>query len=224
MLAIYPRFNTMGRADASGAFIPGAREFLQTHRIPVNAESTLIFDNTMKLPLRKAFITRALRVPRPKLRTVAIFCHGWKDGLQCGFRSGDVADFADVLSRVCEGNCEKVLLYACDNGRDADSDELDDLKDDVGGDGGFADLLRDEFRRRGDPVTIWAHAKEGHSFQNPFMREFKAEEAIGGRFVIEPKSPLWPRWRRALRGSDLWARFPFMTRQALYDELEDGRV
>jgi hypothetical protein len=219
MLAIYPRFNSAGKSDATGAFAPKAREFLQVHGLPWTADTTVVFDNTTQFPTRMADMRRALRVPRPGLRTVAFFCHGWKDGIQAGYRSNTVGALAELLSRVCEGNCENVLLYACDNGRDADDDRKDDLLDSVGGDGGFADLLRDEFRRKGDPVRIFAHTKEGHTTSNPYVRVFEAQESFGGRFVIEPGSDLWGPWRRALAGTDLWARFPFLSRQELEAEL-----
>jgi hypothetical protein len=220
MLAIYPRYNTSGRVDATGAFQPKAREFLQIHRVPFNADHTVVFDNVIKMDLRRSAMARALRIPRPELKVIAFFCHGWKDGIQCGYRSQDVAAFAELLSGVTGGKLEKLLLYACDNARDGDDDRADDLKEDVGGDGGFADKLRDEFRRRGDAVTVFAHAKEGHTTNNPYVRVFAADESFGGRFLVDPSDKLlWARWRRALMGTDLWARFPFMSRQALVQEL-----
>lgn len=225
MLVIYPRHNTDGRSDATGAFHPKAREFLATHKVPWDAEHTLVFDNTVQMPFRRREIRRRLTSPAMRdesRRVVAFFMHGWKDGIQCGFRSQEVGELAELLSNACGGNCEKILLYCCDNGRDADLRRDDDLLDAIGGDGGFADLLRDEFRRKGDPVEIYAHSKEGHTTQNPHVRVFRAQESMGGPFVIAPGSTLWPRWRRALAGTDLWARFPFMTSQELAEELERG--
>ncbi len=220
ILTIRPQFNTEGRRDASGAFIPQARAFLRANQVPVVSDWELSFDNTATMARRMEVLKRNLARPRPSFHTAAFFCHGWKDGIQAGYRTKDVAELAETLAAASGSRLKRVVLYACDTGRDNDSLREDDLRDVIGGDGGFADSLRDAFRRRGDAVTVYAHSKEGHCTQCPYVRVFEGDsDEKGGHFLVAPTERLWPVWRRALAGTDLWARFPFMSREEVIQEL-----
>jgi hypothetical protein len=49
-------------------------------------------------------------------------------------------------------------------------------------------------------------------------------DPTGGHWYVEPESPLWQKWRRALRDphSTLRFRFPMMSPRAIAAELEGG--
>lgn len=222
MLCIHPRFNTEGRRDASGAFSPKAREFLKIHGVePDLGHNLLMFDNTVSLAARVLQLRKVLRVPQPGLKTLAFFCHGWATGIQAGFTTKTVKELAELVKQSSEGLCERVILYACDSGRDGDKDREDDLVKGPAGEGGFADALRDELSRRAVSATVFAHATEGHCTNNPYVRVFKPDDpdGTGGEWLVAPGSRLWASWRRALRETDLWARFPFMSRLEVEGEL-----
>jgi hypothetical protein len=92
----------------------------------------------------------------------------------------------------------------------------------VGGDGGFADLLRDELVDIGCPTIIYAHSTAGHTTQNPHLRVFPPHERFGGKFVVAKDSGLWQKWVRCMRNNDLRFRVPFMTSAELVAELENA--
>lgn len=135
----------------------------------------------------------------------AIFCHGWRTGLQCGATLARVEEFAAILRGT---GARHVILYACSAGRDADARQDDDVLAGPGGEGGFADALRDALG-----VDVWAHATDGHTTRNPFVRLFRGVEAghgLGGEWHVEPGSDGWAAWRRALREHPtLRFTFPF---------------
>lgn len=138
------------------------------------------------------------------LGVVAIFCHGWKSGLQCG---ATLANAGALGAALRERGADTIILYACSAGRDADARHDDDLASGPGGDGGFADQLRDA-----SGVTVFAHVTDGHTTRNPHVRAFRAGERVGGEWVVDPASPEWRAWRLALRADpSLRFEFPFMT-------------
>lgn len=219
-LVLAPKHNTDvnhdGRVDhdASGAFLPEARAFCALHK----AAGPILFDNLAPLPARLAEVSlRLAACSAGTVDTLAIFCHGWKAGLQCGVTMATVGDFAGALARVFSPS-PRVVLYACDTGRDGDAERSDDDDPGPGGNGGLADKLRDELVRRDVHATIFAHTSTAHSTYNPYVRRFAPDELAGGRWVVEPYSELWEPWRRALRGP-LRFRFPFMEQEQIETEL-----
>lgn len=217
ILAFAPKHNSHGRRDASHAFIPEAKAFCMLH----GAAPPILFDNEQAFLARCAFVRGRIEACEPgALETLALFCHGWKDGLQVGVRIGSVRPFVDSLSKVAAPQL-RIILYCCDTARDADDDRVDDTKPGPGGDGGFADKLRDECRIAGVSATVYAHTTAGHTTRNPRVRRFDPDEMAGGHWVIEPYGPMWGRWRKALRG-DLRFRFPFLSELAIAAELLRG--
>lgn len=221
ILCIAPSKDTVGRKDASGAFIPMARRFLGIHREVPGKLST--FDPTLPMRKRRSEVRSLVGTLERNLSTVAFFCHGWKDGIQAGWTDEQLVDLVSMLlTRTTDGSLKRVILYACDSGRDGDLDREDDLVPGPGGDGGFADLLRDQFATFGASVDVFAHTTAGHTTSNPYVRVFYGAKSpqAGGPMLVAPKSPLWGDWRRALRDTDLWAHFPFLSQEELLMDLE----
>src|SRR5690606_18287712 len=109
---------------------------------------------------------------------------------------------AKVIAEHTEPSHAIITLYACDAARDGDSDRRDDVAPGPGGDGGFADALRDalsaDHHMHGH---VDAHASLGHATKNPFVRRFwmDGESAdIGGDWLISPGSPAWRTWVRRM--------------------------
>ena len=187
-----------------GRFHPGARY------VP--------FNNLAGKGSRRREVERAIASGGP-WDVIALFSHGLKTSIQTGHGVEHVNHLADVIAanaapRLC------VELYACDAARDADADKRDDLTESVGGDGGFADMLRDALATRGLVGHVDAHAKPGHTSLNPHVRRFVMDHGpgAGGEWLVEPGSPLWRRWIAALKG-DLRHRFPLMTVEEIHAEL-----
>jgi hypothetical protein len=170
---------------------------------------------------RRLTCTGHIRAFGQPIRTLAFFCHGFKGGIQAGFQSGHVQLLAQLLARYATIDAY-VLLYACDAARDADAHTADDTQEGPGGDGGFADLLRDACEDLGRRVTVMAHATRGHCAWNPYARRFRPDTGrYGGDWYVAPGSPVWLRWARALRDpqSSLRWRFPRMEPAEIEREL-----
>lgn len=210
------------RSDWSGAFHPEALTFARTHGIP--DQNVVQID----IPKPKAHMRRqcveAIRKAAQggALDVVAFFCHGWKTGLQLGWDLRTARELAAVIAE-CGQPYVDVVLYACDAGRDTDGQRKDDLKVGPGGDGGFADRLRDELCRAGRTYCrVYAHVTAGHTTRNPWVRVFPGNGSsvggMGGHFLVPPKTPLWGPWKAALRG-DLRFWFPVMHVEEVHREL-----
>ena len=220
-----PKYNVK-RADATGAFQPEARRFLDHHGY--SQDSLHIFDNKATKPKMRREILDVLS-GYTELDGVFMFMHGYKSGIQCGFRNCDVHVLAKAISESCDciGAPDWVTpivgLYACDTGRDLDKDRRDDLEQ-FGGDGGFADLLRDELCRQGAYFCrVDAHVTAGHTSKNPNVRRFFGDGShtggIGGYYPIPFRSKLWKKWRLALK-TPFRYDFPFMTAAEITNHLE----
>lgn len=137
----------------------------------------------------------------PGVEHLAVFCHGWANGLQL-VPMAHVADLAKAIARPGI----VVTLYACST---ADGPHL-------GGDGGFADALRDALCEAGaSACCVDAHVTAGHATRNPYVRRFVGPlAATGGEYIIEPKSALWRPWVKALTGDFRW-RFPLVATDAI---------
>ena len=202
-----PRYNRSARSDAS-TFQTCARQFAAR----VNLSHVFRFDNdgdndanhtadSTNTRARRSEIIEALDRCSPKLDVVAYFGHGSGTGLtSAGFRAPNVEQFATAISRNAKSRIV-VVLYACNAGRV----------------GGFGQELYRLLMSKGTSATVFGHENVGHATRNPYVRRFP-----GGDLLIQPNSRLWPRWRRGLRESDLWIRFPFMEPHQLRDELQGG--
>ena len=196
VLTIAPTHNAKGKRDVTGAFLPEAKRFWTKH-----GGELVQFDNHAHNATRRRQVHDAI-LRTYDLRTLAIFCHGWMDGIQTGHRRGNLDGLADCIDIACEHNELDIILYCCSTAQGG-----------AGGDGGFADMLRDFVQARGvEGVRVWAHTTKGHTTRNPYLRLFDASDrGHGGRWVVEPGSAEWPMWKRAMRGE---LRFTFWQYEA----------
>jgi len=197
MLCLVPDQNTVGKSDATGAFLPEARAFARCHG--QNPDAIIARFPARELFLRRrAVCVRAIESAAP-LDVLAFFCHGWRDGLQAGWQRNTILHLARTLAQQAARDAH-VVLYACDTGRDVDEAREDDREPGPGGDGGFADELRDACEALGRQVTVVGHATPGHCTWNSYARRFVPGcGGRGGQWFVEPASPLWLAWVRALR-------------------------
>jgi hypothetical protein len=224
-IAIAPAHNTPGInartggpwRDASGAFIPEAAAFARRHGLP----PIVLFDNTQPYASRRGRVERALAGAAGPLDVVAIFAHGWRDGIQTGHLRPHAKRLAGLLAKVSTpALC--VALYACDTARDGDKDRKDDDDPGPGGEGGWADLLRDELVLAGvSQCRVLAHGTAAHTTRNAYLREFRADQSTGGTWIVEPDSTLWPAWGRALAGP-LRFDLPLLSAMQIRERLAAG--
>ena len=215
-LVFAPLHNTPGKSDATGAFQPEAHRFARLHGDRVSIH---LFNPREPMPVRRDHVLQTIERLRPgSLDAIVLFCHGWRDGVQAGFRLANIPSLVSALAPKAAAEL-RVILYACDSGRDGDQERDDDRHPGPGGDGGFADQLRDKLLAAGANATVYAHTTEGHCTWNPHLRVFPPDTVGGGHWVIEPQSALWPAWRRAMRETDLPLRVPFMSPAELDAEL-----
>lgn len=217
-IAICPTHNAAGKKDVSGAFYPEAKRFLQLHGAYIHR-----FDNRARKPARRREVEAAIRSSSGMIDTVAIFCHGYKNGLQTGHTTRSVRGLAEAIASVSQ-QWVQVALYACDAARDADPDRIDDMQPGPGGEGGFADRLRDAMLDVGlNGGHVIGHPVVAHTTKAPYVRRFYVDEAArdtGGDWVIAPGSPNWPKWRRKLRESPRFRlSFPRWTQERILEEL-----
>lgn len=204
VLAIAPRFNTPGKNDAVGAFLPEARAFAKLH-----GGKVFTFDN------RAPGIQRFVEVidylaPLKSIEVCAFFCHGLKHALQPGVTLRNV----HVLAAALRG-ARSVPLYACDTARDNDSDDDDDIAAGVGGAGGMASALSAAL---GAATVVDAHCTTAHTTKNPHVRRFRG--GGDGAWLVEPRSSSWKRWKALLRDDrEFRLSFPMWSEAQLAAEM-----
>jgi hypothetical protein len=141
------------------------------------------------------------------LTHLAVLCHGWRTGLQIGIGVHNVESVAKTIAGAVRGSSVTVVLYACSAG----SGKAD-------GDRSVADMLRDAIAVSGKNVRVFAHTESGHATYMPFKRCFEGSAGslplTGGYYVVNPKSPVFPRWKMALRKHPT-LRFDYFDRSAL---------
>lgn len=242
-IAIVPRFNTKGKRDATGAFHPEATRWLEA--VDASDRELVRFDNRAELPARRLEVERALAKlleAGKRAGAVAFFCHGLWRQIQTGHTVATASRLARVLAPLLEvqdGAPVSIPLYACDA---ADGEPVrvgKRVERGPGGDGGFADELRDALLRREwdahGPTLLggWldAHVTTGHTTRNPNVRRFYllplphelAIGMVGGTALVSPEErALWSRWKHALQdedAGDLRLRFSTMTRGQIVAEL-----
>lgn len=222
VLVFAPAHNTGRKKDATHAFHPAAARFAEVHGVP--SENVHRFDNRLPLAARASQVLDVLK-GRRGLACVAFFCHGTAREIQAGFTTGarwgrHVSQLAAALAAVSNPGLI-VPLYAC-------STASGKRKTAPGGDGGFADELRDALCVAGlTRCRVDAHTTVGHTTFNPHVRRFEGDESpvggTGGRYLVEPASMLWGRWRRHLRRDDTFRyRFPFLEVRAIVAEIAGG--
>jgi hypothetical protein len=217
VLAFATMRNTPGRHDAD-EFQRRGEAFVRMH-----GGRLMLFDDSQPMLRRASDVLRTLdEYGGRRLVCVAFFCHGWARGIEAGFdlrpRMGMSATVLATAIAAKATRAVIVPLYCCSTAHGPGPDEA------PGGDGGFADQLRDALCRVGCVDNrVVAHDTDGHTTRNPRARFFEGEGqpegAIGGRWIVHPSDPLFPIWRRWLTqdDNDLW--FPFLDRAAILREI-----
>lgn len=203
-LIFAPATNEPGKRDAD-EFRREALKFAKHHGIP---ETRLVaFENDASRAARRTQVLDAL-AGRTGLDCVAFFCHGWRDGIQAGFGGLTVVRLARALYESCKPGA-RIPLYCCSL-----------AAGEVGGDGGFADALRDELVGKLPGAVIDAHDRAGHTTRNPYVRRFVVgpERERGGQWIVAPTDPKFTAWRKALADGALKYEFPWMGA----DEIKKG--
>ena len=209
--------NAIAKKDFTGAFDPEAKAFMQLHNIP--SECRLKVDLSKGEPTRRKQVMGFLEDMRQRgyrTNTLAVFCHGFTNRVEIGFRSGRLDDLVKALqaSRSHPGPLS-VLLYCCSTGSGVDA---------LGGDNGFADRLRDKLCELGE-VECWvdAHVTAGHTVRNPNKRRFLGMGSrvggTGGTYIVAPGSGQWRKWSRALQ-TEYRLRFHWKSVAEIHQDLE----
>ena len=219
-LAICPTHNAKGKRDVTGAFLPEARAFTELRAAEGGVFAEMHqFDNRAAKWRRRREVEGILDAAPYPLTHVAIFCHGYRRGLQTGHTTFSVSRLAAAIARNSTASAS-VALYACDTARDGDNQRNDDTKPGPGGEGGFADKLRDELLAHGmRGGHIDAHPVTAHTTKAPYVRRFYVEpeaQDLGGDWLIAPGSAQWRVWRLKLRQDRRFRlSFPLMSTEAI---------
>lgn len=218
-----PEHDTPGKRDATGAFLPEAKRFAA-----LTGGRLVLVDNHENHGERGEVVLDALARGPGRWSTVAFFCHGLPHEIQLGFRRATVGKLAQYIARSSERNV-KVLLYCCST-----ASTIRALwGKSVGGDGGFADMLRDALCEHGAThCRVMGHQTSGHATRNPYVRFFDGLGSpvggAGGIDVVRASSKLWTPWREALNGQflapDFRFRFPYMEIGQIHAALVTGVV
>jgi hypothetical protein len=223
VLIFAPAHNTPGKSDATGAFIPEAKRFAS-----MTGGKLVLVDNRRNHGERGEAVLDALARGPGQWTTVAFFCHGLPSEIQLGFRRSTVRELAKYIARSSERNV-RVLLYCCSTA----STIRALFGKSVGGDGGFADMLRDGLCENGAThCRVVGHVTAGHTTRNPYVRFFDGAGSpvggAGGTDVVRPSSKLWTAWREALNGEflapDFRFRFPYLEIGQIHEALVSGVV
>jgi len=181
-LILYSADNTKGKKDATGAFIPEAKK-LEIYLLEQGADFEYGNENSVDMvPIQTK--GRSLKDRRDQVESVLkerrtldhvyFLCHGYKHGIQFGYkwRSGAVK-LANVLNRN-SSITPNVTFYCCSVAKDRDNfakwmfDELSCL-----------DVLR-------NGVQVFGHYTAGHTTMNPCIKIY----ATGYKpFILSNNTP-----------------------------------
>ena len=211
VLALTVLRDKKGKRDATRAFIPEAHKFAEHWESQGYRTRVVGIDNHANTCARRAEVINAVKSAQ-NLHHFAIFAHGWRTGIQMGFRIGHLRALARQLDKVAASEKLIVTLYCCST-----------AQGEAGGDNGFADELRDALCGVGlDYCRVDAHTNKGHTTRNPHVRRFEGQGSpfggAGGAYIVPPSSKNWRPWRAALR-TDLRFRFSQMTAAEVIEEL-----
>jgi hypothetical protein len=222
IIAFAPKHNRPGKKDATGAFQPEAIRFLLHYGEDEDRSLHIIDNSKSKTNMRQQVYDVLESYQGALLGCIAFFCHGYRTGLQFGIRIKDCDDLAERLYAASD-DFISVPLYACDAARDADRDRQDDLAA-FGGDGGFADELRDALCRAGAIYcNVDSHTTPGHTSRNPHVRRFVGDGSpiggIGGNYIIHPrKREAWKVWRELLK-TEYRYEYPMLTTAEIHEKI-----
>lgn len=207
--------------DFTGAFSPESFRYTSYWQSQGDEVFLRTINPTLPAAKRIAAMLETLDSRKPVDRFVC-FCHGWKTGIQMGLSStnlNQLKSFAEALVNASTPEL-KVALYACSTGS-SDGPPGD------GGDGGFADALRDALCAAGRTnVTVFAHTTAGHTTRNEYVRFFAGTTdplgAEGGDDVVQRKTEEFKKLATRLHNvqDNLRWRLPYMTPEQIHAELQ----
>lgn len=206
-IAFHPTTNTEGKRDATCAFIPEAQKFAEFWG---DCEVVGI-DNTRPMTKRRDQVLYRLESQLSSVDLIAFFCHGWRNGIQLGFRNSDIEELASSIGDATT-DTPLVALYCCSVAEGGED-----------GEGSFADKLRDRLCEYGDiHCSVAGHYTVGHTTRNPHVRVFTGAGSefggTGGYRLVSNKSALWRAWKQALK-TNFRFRFPVTTLAGVHQEL-----
>jgi len=215
-----------GPGDYTGAFRVEADRLLHHYRLPSSAAVQVDISRDDGARARQVLAAIEEAGQAGPLELLAFICHGTRRGLQLA----RLAQLPGLAARIASSAAPGVAIafYACSLGGGVDGPAG------AGGDGGPADFLRDTLSRcvgvDGQPFVdfhVDAHTTAGHCCSNPYVRRFSGRLGgdVGGAWLVEPGSALWPAWMRELEDrhrSTLRLRYPLMTIAELHEELRRG--
>lgn len=207
-------------ADYTGAFLPEALAFMRVHGIPTTNHLRVDLGKVENVRRQQVYdFIRRKGTELGNVSTYAFFCHGLTRKIQLGVRIPDLENFVNLIkSHAPAGKRVTIALYCCSTGDGPG----------VGGDGGFADMLRDQLCKAGlTESVVLAHAVSGHTTKNSQKKLFEGMGSpvggTGGTWIVAPNSELNKKWRTAVTGSGtLRFRVPFMTIAEIHTELVNG--
>lgn len=203
IFAIYAGTNTPGHGnDAGGAFIPESINFAKYRQTLGDVVERVQFDNVEpNKAKRRAKFLELVSKAKP-FDAFAYFGHGLRNSLSsAAIGQPERKALVDLLVSKADRGRLVVTLYACSTGETTTGA--------AGGEGGFADRLRDDLAAAGMVGWVDAHTCAAHTTQNPYVRRFIMGERgnVGGDWLVEPKSAEWARWRQRLNSK--WRDDPF---------------
>jgi hypothetical protein len=215
--------NQANKVDFTGAFLPEIRAFMSRHGIDAKKNHLMVALDSNEARRRKSvidFIAKRCSEERKAPNTLVFACHGFTNRIELGFRSSHLNDFAKMLRdlHVQYGNPNEsqltVILYCCSTGSGPGE----------GGDNGFADRFRDALCINGFVhCRVIGSESAGHTTMNSRKRIFEGMGSpvggTGGVWIVQPGTPLFSKWRKALTATNTklpHARnfryeFPFMS-------------
>lgn len=159
--------NTGVDHDFTGAFEPESNRCARYWREQGDAVDLVRVDLSQRDGARVAQMTTSLRAAMP-IDRLAIFCHGWRTGIQLGLSISSRAELDELAAFATTLACAstdalKVALYCCSTGG----------SDSPTGAGSFADHLRFSLVAAGRrDATVFAHRVAGHTTRNAAVRLF----------------------------------------------------
>ena len=184
-IAVYDAPEGQGGADMA-EFRERARDFAVQHDALAAGPDGLVHDIAIPCVSREKAVASIRQTveavrhvtndPNICIQTLALFSHGSRDRLGLGGGIGNrrrdmsSAAFADTLRPFLTPSA-RVLLYACLTGRSP-------LRDDeaTGGEGSFADELRDALNVDNSEREVWGHTNAAHTTGNPNWRVFSGAQ------------------------------------------------
>ena len=222
ILAIVCLHNQKGKKDVTHAFLPEAKKLI---KLGANGSVIVRVDNSKPFARRRREINRILNnyvEAGEHFDSIAVFCHGWADGIQIGYTRRTVWQFAESIAALTSNSSvATVPLYCCSTGDDKEDNSLAAAGT---GDNSFADKLRDHMCKYDLTLCrVMAHTTVAHTTKNPmvlFMDGMGTPDGgVGGYPPVAPGSENWRAWKKALRDTNLRFRFPYMSVEHIHEEL-----